>query len=41
MAEGIQPLALVPAELKTSPIEKARTAFEHQVPRLELLITDF
>lgn len=35
LAEGIQPLALLPAELKDSPIEKVRAAFEHQMPRLE------
>ncbi len=35
LAEGIQPQALIPAELKDSPIEKVRMAFEHQMPRLE------
>ena len=35
LAEGIQPLALIPAELKDSPIEKVRAACLHQLPRLE------
>lgn len=38
-AEGIQPLSLLPAELKDSPIEKVRTAFAHQMPRLEQMVT--
>lgn len=40
LTESIQPLTLVPAELKDSPIEKVRTAFEHQMPRLEKSISD-
>lgn len=35
LTEGIQPLDLLPPELKDSPIEKVRTAFGHQLPRLE------
>ncbi|HRG55620.1 MAG TPA: hypothetical protein PLG56_06245 [Lacunisphaera sp.] len=38
LAEGIQPLVLLPVELKDSPIEKVRSAFEHQMPRLNQLI---
>lgn len=36
--EGIQPISLIPSELKTSPIEKVRTTYEHQMPRLEKFI---
>lgn len=32
--EGIQPISLIPSELNNSPIEKARTTYEHQMPRL-------
>jgi hypothetical protein len=39
LAEGINPRALIPAELKDSPIEKVRTAFEHQIPRLEASVS--
>lgn len=38
LTEGIQPLALLPQDLKDSPIEKVRTAFEHQLPRLEQMV---
>lgn len=34
LAEGIRPTALIPAELKDSPIEKVRTTYHHQMPRL-------
>lgn len=34
LKENIHPLALIPEELKDSPIEKVRTAYEHQLPRL-------
>ena len=37
--EGIQPLSLIPAELKNSPIEKVRTASEHQTPRLAAAVS--
>ena len=40
LAEGIQPLTLMPGELKDSPIGKVRSAFEHQMPRLDRLISD-
>jgi hypothetical protein len=39
LAEGIRPLDLVPGELKDSPIEKVRTTFAYQMPRLEQAIT--
>lgn len=35
LAEGIQPMGVVPVELKDSLIEKVRTTFGHQMPRLE------
>jgi AcrR family transcriptional regulator len=38
LSDGIQPLDLLPSELKDSSIEKVRTAFEHQMPRLVELI---
>lgn len=38
LAEGIEPRALLPPELKDSPIDKVRTAFEYQGPRLNQLI---
>lgn len=39
LAEGIKPMTLIPAELKDSPIEKVRTSFEHQMPRLETAVS--
>jgi hypothetical protein len=38
LREGVAPVALVPAELRDSPIEKIRTTCQHQMPRLEKLI---
>lgn len=38
LSAGIQPLALVPAELKDSPIAKVRTTFEHQMPRFKIAV---
>lgn len=35
LQEGLRPVQLVPAELRDSPIEKVRTACQHQLPRLE------
>jgi hypothetical protein len=35
LQEGIRPGQLVPAELRDSPIERVRTACQHQLPRLE------
>lgn len=40
LAEGLQPVTLIPPELKDSPIEKVRTAFEHQMPRLEQAVAN-
>lgn len=37
--EGMQPLSLIPDELQDSPIEKVRTAYAHQMPRLRDAVT--
>jgi hypothetical protein len=39
LTEGIRPTDLLPLELRDCPIEKVRSAFEHQVPRLQGLVT--
>jgi len=38
--EGVDPLDLLPDELKKSEIDKVHVAFEHQLPRLQQLITE-
>lgn len=38
LAEGIQPLGLLPVELRDSPIEKIQTTWSYQAPRLEAQI---